>query len=468
MRRKGQSRPVVALSALCGLGACTHVPPAPVDVPARAAARTHATLDEAAIRGRARAIAPAAPETPGLDRLALFAALLELDPRVAEARRAVESARKDARAARKAASPTLGLTGEYANDPSTSSPWLLGGALDLPLDIAGRRDARIGKAELGIVVARYDLAETIWSERMILQRALIDMFAGLRQVDLATAILALRDRQLTVLAARAQQGEIATLDLYPYRAQRAQAARTLDDARARVAQGRAAVAAVLGLPAMALAQQGLVWDDFASPAPAPASIDAATRAQAIAGRADILRSLAAYDRSEADLRGELARQYPAVSLGPGYTWERGLVKLPFGANLSLPSFDLNRSAIAAAEAKRAQAGAAIESVLAAAQGAIESAVAERRAAGAALARIRREELPPNDAAAARADSQLRVSRIGRADWAAAKIAALEAHLAEVDALARVRMADAALEEAMRRPLEGPETLVDPKLLKGTL
>ena len=50
----------------------------------------------------------------------------------------------------------------------------------------------------------------------------------------------------------------------------------------------------------------------------------------------------------ANLRGELARQYPAVSLGPGYTWERGLVKLPFAINLAVPSFDLNRAAIRAA------------------------------------------------------------------------------------------------------------------------
>jgi CRISPR system Cascade subunit CasA len=184
----------------------------------------------------------------------------------------------------------------------------------------------------------------------------------------------------------------------------------------------------------------------------------------VAGRADVLKAVVTYDQAEADLRGEVARQAPSISLGPGYTWERGLVKLPFALNLGLPSFDLNHAAIAAAEARRAQAGAAIESALANAQGAIEQALAERNAAWAALDRIRRTELPQTQAVAARADGQLAAGSIGRIDWTAAKIAAQEARLAQVDALARVVAADAALEEAMRKPLEGPETMIDPARL----
>jgi CRISPR system Cascade subunit CasA len=89
-----------------------------------------------------------------IDRLTLFAALLASDPRVAEARAALETARRDARSARKVGSPTLTLSSEYANDPSTSSPWLLGGGVDLPLDIGGRRGARLARADLGVIAAR--------------------------------------------------------------------------------------------------------------------------------------------------------------------------------------------------------------------------------------------------------------------------------------------------------------------------
>lgn len=454
--------PVGGLAALAAmLAGCTHVPPQPVDLSARATARATASFDPTAIHARAQAIAPAAPrrEGPVLDRLDLFAALLQHDPRIAQARAAIASARRDARAAAKAANPTLTLTSEYANDPGSveHTPWLIGGALDFPLDFAGRRSARIGRAEFGILAARYDLAEVIWAERMAMDRALIELFAGEGQAALAAEILALRDHQLAVLEDRAKRGEISGLELYPWRAQRAAAARALEDAKARSATARAALAGLLGLPVAALADIRLLWPEFAASGPATPALSAPDRASAMAGRADVLRALAVYDQAEADLRGEIARQYPALSIGPGYTWERGLVKLPFALNLQTPSWDLNRAAIRAAEAKRAEAGAAMETALATAQGAIQTAESERAAALAALDRITTQELPQANATATRAETRLKLGEINRAEMLTAQIAEREAQMAAIDALVRLRGADAALEEAMRRPLWGPET-----------
>ncbi|MEO0032294.1 MAG: hypothetical protein RIS94_2052 [Pseudomonadota bacterium] len=451
------------------LGACAHVPLAPVDLPARAAARIAAQIDLPRIRATAEAIAPTvSPPAEGLDRLALFAAILVHDPRVAEARAALDTARRDARAARKVGSPTFTLTSEYANDPSTSSPWLLGASVDLPLDLAGRRNARLAGADLAVVSARLDLAETVWAERVAMQRALVDAMAGAEQARLGDAIVALRDRQLGVLEDRARRGEIPGLDLYPYRAQRAAAARALADAHARAASGRGAVAGVLGLSVSALGDLALRWPDFADALQPAAPLSAEDRARAIAARSDVLRALAAYDRSEADLRGEVARQYPAISVGPGYTWERGLVKLPFALNLSLPGWDLNHSAIAAAEARRSQAGAALESALAGAQAALEAARTERIAALAAARRIREQELPQAVATAHRADVQLQMGAIGRSEWAAAQIAAREAELAAVDSLVRLRLTVIAEEDAARKPLDGPETRIEPALLQRVM
>jgi CRISPR system Cascade subunit CasA len=164
-----------------------------------------------------------------------------------------------------------------------------------------------------------------------------------------------------------------------------------------------------------------------------------------------------YDQAEAALRVELGKQMPSISLAPGYTWNSGLFNIPFGLNLQSPSFDLNRSAIAAAEARRAAAGQAIETALADAQGAIDSAASERRAAQAALTRLQTEELPQARRAADRADAQLHLGAIDRADWAAIKATDLAAQLAAVDALSRLRLAQIALESALRRPLDGPET-----------
>ena len=69
-------------------------------------------------------------------------------------------------------------------------------------------------------------------------------------------------------------------------------------------------------------------------------------------------------------------------------------------------------------------------------------------------------------AAERADAALRLGSIDRADWAAAKAADAAARLAAVDALVRVRLAQIALEQALRQPLDGPETKIGARAVEA--
>jgi len=459
-------RRLLTLVTLGLLAGCMHYQPAPIAIADRTAARMNASLDPAQLAATIRRIAPDAPPPQRLDRLALFAAMLDLDPRIAKARAAIATAAAEARASRHAVGPTFTLTSEYANDPATRSPWLLGGAVDLPLDLGGRRKARLDRADLDVTIARYDYAETLWSERMALRRALIDGEIARRQMDLGSATLALRDRQIAALERQAAVGQVPGAALSPYRALRAQELRALDDARARAVAARSAIAGVLSVSVSALAGAEFTWPGFDDPRPDPAGgISPAARAQGITGRADVLHALAAYDQAEADVRLEIAKQYPQISLGPGYTWERGLVKLPLAVNLALPTFDLNRAAIQAALARREEAGLAIEAAIAAAQAEIDAALVERGAAMAALEQSRKSELPQTRAVADQAQARLTHGDIGRADWADAQLAALAAQIGALDALARVQAADAALENGLRRPLEGPETMIRPERLE---
>ncbi|MBT2189427.1 TolC family protein [Sphingobium nicotianae] len=461
---KNSPVPLIALALLAG---CVRYQPTPVSVSDRATQRMNATLDGAAIGTAVRRIAPdAPPASTGMDRLALFAALLEHDPKVAAARAAIATAEADARKNRQGPGPTFTLTSEYANDPSTSSPWLFGGAIDLPLDIGGQRKARLDRADLAVAMARSDYAEMLWSERMALRRALIDAEIARRQVALGEEIVALRDRQIAALERQVASGELAGAAVAPNRALRAQELRALEDARARVVAARTAITGILGVPASAIADIGLVWPEFDAPGAEPVAITPAMRVQAVSARADILKSLAAYDQTEADVRLEIAKQYPSISLAPGYTWERGLVKLPLSVNLALPSFDLNRAAIRSALAKRDEAGAVIEQAIAAAQAEIDAALVERAAALAALKRLRESELPQTKASADRAQAQLARGQIARAEWADAQLAELAARLGALDTLARIQAAEAALENGMRRPLEGPELMIKPDRLEA--
>lgn len=71
----------------------------------------------------------------------------------------------------------------------------------------------------------------------------------------------------------------------------------------------------------------------------------------------MLGALAAYAASQAVLQGEIARQYPNLTLGPGYQLDQGKEKWSVGIGVTLPVFNRNEGPIAAAEASRAAAAA---------------------------------------------------------------------------------------------------------------
>lgn len=447
------------------LGGCQSYRPAPVDATAIAVARQRRPADPEAVRAEQARIAPAAPyDAARWNRLSVLAALLVHNPDVAAARAAIVSARAQAAVARQAPGATLTLSSEYAHDPSTRSPWLLGGAIDVPLDIGGQRKARITSATLNIAIARYDYADTLWAARMQAHRALIDLFIATREAEAGERLLELRSQQQAAMERRLTAGAVARADLERVRADVASVASSIEEAKGRAATARQALATAIGLPAAALAGFAFNWPHFDDPAPDPVA-GLQDRIGATVARADILKAVAAYDQAESDLRAEVAKQYPAISISPGYTWERGLTKLPLSVGLALPPFDLNRHAIAAAQAKRAEAGQKLEGVVAAANAGLDAAISECRLARAALARVRAVDLPIARRLAAQADAQFRHGEIDRTDWAAAQGGVPQAQRAELAVLARVQAADAALEDALRRPLDGPELMIDRSALE---
>lgn len=394
------------------------------------------------------------------DRLFLFSAALVYNPNVEASRAAVASAVAGVQAARVASAANLTLTAEYARDASAISPWLLGAVLDLPLDRGARRNARTVVADLAVDAARYDQAEVIWTARMAIRKALADRLIAVRRADAFRRIVDLRVRQQAVLERRVAAGEASRAELDRIRADGADAVRGQAGARVQARDAELRLAAAVGLPSDALSGLTPEWPEFDTPVVDPGvGVDPALLTQALLSRADVLKAIVAYDQAGAELRLEVVKQYPALTISPGYTWERGLVKLPVSLGLALPPWDLNRNAIALAQTRRTEAGLKLEAILASADAALQAALAETRASRLALEQVRTVEMPTSQALADHADRELRAGAIDRAEWAAAQAGAAQTRLIEIDALARVHAADSALEDAVRRPLEGPETQI---------
>lgn len=454
------TRQITGVLLILGLASCVSYGPAPKplgEIADRFAARSASWTAAVQTCQRLAPSAPCDPTRP--DRLLLFAMLVENNPDVAAARAHLHSVEAAAVAARAPAGPTLTLSTEYAKASSDPSPWLFGAALDIPLDTGGRRTARIASADLAVNVARYELAEAIWTARMGLVRALDEVSTAMGQLTLASNLIALQERRMQAMDRRVNAGEATRAELERARSDLADARRRDAAATAMREAGKVQVAKALGLAAAnlpaSLPEGGAFGVDVHVLLPT-----AQQRSRALLARADLLKTMVAYDQAEADLRGEVAKQYPAISVGPGFTWERGLVKLPFNVGLVLPPLDLNRRNIRAAEARRSEAGAALEAAYASAVGSVDAAYAEITAARRALADFRKLDLPIAQRLAVQADREIAAGAIDRTDWAAAQAGLLIAQLAEIDAITRVVVANAALEDALRRPLSGPETRIE--------
>jgi CRISPR system Cascade subunit CasA len=289
--------------------------------------------------------------------------------------------------------------------------------------------------------------------RTALAKARAELAASADELPLAERLVALRRDRLARLEARVRAGEDSRTLALAAATELAAAEQRLADARGRRAAAEAALAQALGLSPAAVRDLAL------SPPPVTPALDdlAAWRGDAALSRRDVLRAIADYDIAENALRAEVAKQYPAVSIGPGYMYDHGVDKLPFNLSLVLPNYDLNHRAIAQAEAARAAAGRTLEAVQADALAAVDTAAAALVAARANAERIETRALPAARQTAAGVARSIQAGEADRTDDLAARAAELEAELALIDARRAAAIAAADLEDALRRAFDPAET-----------
>ena len=179
------------------------------------------------------------------------------------------------------------------------------------------------------------------------------------------------------------------------------------------------------------------------------------REAALLSRADLASAIDAYAVSEKKLERAVARQYPEVSLRPGYYWDHGIAKWPLDVDFALPVFNRNEGEIAQARAAREVAGQKLLALQAAIYGDVDAALRADTVAAESLdaARRRGDSLRRQ---LAHADAALKLGAgdsLGRAN---AEVLVLRAELEALQAAAQRQGARNALEDALHAPLSGPE------------
>ncbi len=186
--------------------------------------------------------------------------------------------------------------------------------------------------------------------------------------------------------------------------------------------------------------------------------------RAVLDRLDIRRSLAQYTAAETDLQLEIAKQYPDIQIGPGYTYEEKNNFFTLGVSITLPLFNRNQGPIAEAEAKRREAAATFLQKQAQVIGDSEKAFAVYSAALNELAEA-------DQSLRQLQDTQLRMTQLAVAAGEEDRLTLNGVQLenaavarARLDALGRAQIALGDLEDAVQRPLSpsdkfpiGPES-----------
>ena len=427
---------LAVISFFLVLGACAPYKPRPVDLGAYPLLYDVRPLETG-------------QREPGHSESELLVQALKTSPAILLSQSSVLAARAASRSARIHPAVSLSLTAEYSKAAGGSSPWLYGAALDLPTDLGQRRDSRVQAADLGALQAYYAYAEALWTTYSQVKHGLIDRLAADEQRQVASELVLARSTAVTLMAQRVEQGEEPGSSLVRMKSDLAAAQGLERAAIARRASADQALAEALGVTADKVETLQIINEaDDAS----FAQTDLTTwRREAVLLRKDVLSAVAAYDRADLDLRLAYAKQYPEVRLGPGYVWERGVGKLPLVVGLSLPPYDLNRSAIAEADARRAMAGRALENSQAAVLAAVDQAWTALKQAQANQFQSNQVDLPLAQKAFGAAQMNYRFGETDGLDFAAAKATVAEATMSAIETRHLARLAQADLEDALRRP-----------------
>jgi outer membrane protein TolC len=450
----------VALLLAAALAACISAPPAPLD-PERSAERLASrSLEDPEV---AQALAHAGLSPPASwDLDALTAAAWTLRPEMAAAAADVAAGEAAMRVAEQRPNPTLSLGPGYVthNANADVSPWVMATALGFTFEIGGKRGIRTAQARAARQVLEWQAAERLWQTRAEVRKALLDWQLDQRALELAEQEADVHARISAWVDTEVRYGAAAQPDRLTAQARLAQAQAQLRGARGDLAAAQAALAASIGLVSEKLPLERLqaaTLDELPDPTATPR---AHWRELSVRNRLSINHALADYEVAEQDLRMAVARQYPDIGFGPGYTYDKGDSVITLSLGLTLPLLHTERAQIDQALAARHKAATQFEVTQSQALAEVDSALAryqagyqallEARAAQAATARV-----------AAGTQRRLEAGAADRGEVLAAQLATVTAQRAVLDALRTASGALGAIENSVQRPVWPPSRLTLP-------
>ncbi|WP_088178025.1 TolC family protein [Methylovorus sp. MM2] len=337
------------------------------------------------------------------------------------------------------------------------SPWTYGLGIDIPIETAGKREARIDRANNLSEAARIEIAQTAWQVRSLAINALIDYLNADYQVQAMQSEVSLRQDIVSMLDARLKAGMVSTVESSNARLQLQKAQQGLAAVQGQIPALRASLAGNAGLPlaifkqlniesvpisALNSKKQTIVFDD---------AVNAEFQEAALLNRLDIRAALARYAAAEAKLRLEIAKQYPDIIASPGYSYDQGDRIWSLGLSGLLTLINKNRALIAEAQSLREVEAAQFEALQANIISELEKAKANYQSAQEELVKAQ-QFLDDTEARSRQIQNQFDAGYADRLELTTTKLENILALQNLINTSYKAQRALARLEDVIQRPL----------------
>lgn len=280
--------------------------------------------------------------------------------------------------------PLLRLTPTYHGVVTIPSQWTVGTAIDFLIETAGRRPIRIAQSESLAEAARHDVETASWQVRGRVRSTLLKLWAAQSRLGFVRRRQSFQEQLVSILERGFSAGQVSALDTARERTNLNQIRLTAAETTRQVAEARAELAMAVGIPLHALQAINVSFSAFVQARRMPDTART-LRSYALRNRSDIQGALASYEASQSALQLEVARQFPNITLGPGYEYDQGDSLYTLAVGFDLPIFNQNQGPIAEALARRRESAARFTALQAQILGEIDRAFAVYRATTQALA-----------------------------------------------------------------------------------
>lgn len=332
------------------LAACQGYDPMPLDDDAHLQAWANRDPANAAVVEYARTLAerdtqPRGPYNPadGISFPEAEVIALFFNPQLRTARLRADAELAGARESGRWEDPELEVDAAWIIQ-SISNPWILGGAIKFTIPFSGRHGV-----EEDLAYAEYDVAirrvvEQEWETLVELRLTWQECAAAAERTRLTREFIAEVEAVQSVADRLAEAGELTSLDSRLFGLELAAQRGQLIALEAEGARLDLKLRELLGLrPDAPLTLQTAFAGD---------TVRKYSRAVLIAGSPALAVKRAEYETAEHQLRLEVHKQYPDLTIGAGYEIEDGQSRIGIGFGLPIPIINTNREGIARARAAR--------------------------------------------------------------------------------------------------------------------